>query len=223
MSFKRKLLQKLQYWIRPYFTYKAGVKVSIWATGVHHVTFEGGTTVPEFCGFSDRTHIGFRSTLGTNNFFGGKVKLGKYCQIGRDVAFHPTNHPISHVSTYINAQLFEGNLKKFKTEQEIVLGNDVWVGHGVIVLSGVRVGNGAILAAGSVVTRDVSPYSIVAGNPAKEVRKRFSDQVISELEDLNWWDMSESELQRIKPLFLMDLSEIKSVQAILKALESTYS
>lgn len=218
MSFKRKFLQKLQYWIRPYFKYKDGVKVSLWATGAHHVIFEGGNTVPEYCGFSDRTYIGFRSTLGTNNFFGGKVTIGKYCQIGRDVAFHPTNHPISHVTTYINSQLFDGTLKNFKTEEEIVLGNDVWVGHGVIVLSGVRVGNGAILAAGSVVTKDVSPYSIVAGNPAKEVRKRFTEQVISEMEELKWWDMNETELERIKPLFLMDLSEVKSIQSILKVL-----
>jgi acetyltransferase-like isoleucine patch superfamily enzyme len=211
----RRFLQRIS---RPYYSVEPGSKVSFWTTGIHHVVFGGGNGIPEDCAFADRTSLGYRTTLGTNNYFGGKVTVGKYCQIGRDVAFHPTNHPTTHITTYINAQLFGGEMKQFKTEAEIFLGNDVWVGHGVIVLSGVNVGNGAILAAGSVVTKDVSPYSIVAGNPAKEIRKRFSDRVIAELENLNWWDWSDDELMKIKPLFLMDLSSLNSIQPILESL-----
>lgn len=221
MGLKSKLRRFLQRISRPYYSIEPGNKVSFWTTGVHHVVFGGGNGVPEDCVFADKTHLGFRTTLGTNNFFGGKVTVGKYCQIGRDVAFHPTNHPISHVTTYINSQLFGGELKQFKSEAEIFIGNDVWVGHGVIVLSGVGVGDGAILAAGSVVTKNVSPYSIVAGNPAREIRKRFSDQVIAELEALKWWDMREDELLKIKPLFLMDLSSHTSIEPILKKLLAT--
>ena len=202
---KLKILRKLQQWSKPYFDYKNGVKVSFWASGIHHVEFEGGNIVPENCVFSDRTKLGFRTTLGTNNFFGGKVTIGKYCQIGRDVAFHPTNHPISFPTTYVNSQLFGGELKSLKTEKPITLGHDIWVGHGVIILAGVTVGNGAILAAGSIITKDVEPYSIVAGNPARLIRKRFSDQSIEELEKLKWWDLSDQELEKIKPYFFKEL------------------
>ncbi len=206
---KLKIIRKLQSWVKPYLTYEKGVKVSFWASGIHHVEFEGGNIVPEYCVFSDKTRLGYRTTLGTNNFFGGKVSIGKYCQIGRDVAFHPTNHPISFPTTYVNSQLFEGELKSLKTEKPITLGNDIWVGHGVIILAGVTVGNGAILAAGSVITKDVEPYAIVAGNPAKLIRKRFSDKSIEELQNLKWWDKSDSELENLKPFFFKDLNEIE--------------
>jgi len=211
----RRLLQRLS---RPYYIQKQDNHISFWTTGVHHVEFGGGNRIPEDCAFADKSQLGFRTTLGTNNYFGGKVTIGKYCQIGRDVAFHPTNHPISHLTTYINSQLFEGDLRQFKTESRITLGNDVWVGHGVIVLAGVTVGNGAILAAGAVVTKDVRPYGIVAGNPAKEVRRRFSDQIVAELENLKWWDMDEKDLVKIKPLFLSDLTKLDSIEPELRNL-----
>jgi len=206
---KLKLVRKLQSWVKPFFDYKNGVKVSFWASGIQHVQFEGSNIVPEYCVFSDKTKLGYRTTLGTNNFFGGKVTIGKYCQIGRDVAFHPTNHPISHLTTYINSHLFNGELKNLKTERPIEIGHDVWIGHGVIVLAGVTVGNGAILAAGSVVTKSVESYTIVAGNPAKPVRKRFSDEIIEEIQILKWWDKSDEELESIKPMFFRDFSDSK--------------
>jgi acetyltransferase-like isoleucine patch superfamily enzyme len=219
MSFKSRIFQKIQYWVRPYFKFKNDVKVSFWATGAHHVTFGGSNTVPEYCAFSDSTHLGFRTTLGTNNFFGGKVTIGKYCQLGRDLAFHPTNHPVSYMTTYINNNLFNGELKSLKTEKPIKIGNDVWIGHGVIVLAGVTVGDGAILAAGSIVTRDVEPYSIVAGNPAKPIRKRFSEELIQDLQNLKWWDKSDEELDLLKPLFFIDLAEDSSIHPILSQIQ----
>ena len=75
----------------------------------------------------------------------------------------------------------------------------------------VTIGNGAILAAGSVITKDVEPYAIVAGVPAKEIRKRFSDTIIQEIETLQWWDKSEQELEKIKPLFFKDFSNRHSI------------
>lgn len=208
----RRFLQRIS---KPTYTIGKDNQVSFWTTGVHHARFGGGNLIPENCAFADRTQLGFRTTLGTNNYFGGKVVLGKYCQIGRDVAFHPTNHPISHLTTYINRQLFNGELQALKTEQVIRIGNDVWVGHGVIVLAGVEVGDGAILAAGSVVTKNVEPYTIVAGNPAKPIRKRFSEKIIEELLLLKWWDLPEDQILKLKPLFLQNLDEVKSIQDFL--------
>lgn len=111
----------------------------------------------------------------------------------------------------MNGNLFGGELKTLKEDHEIVVGNDVWVGHGAILLGEVRVGNGAILAAGSVVTKDVPPYTIVGGVPARPIRKRFSESVIQEVESLRWWDMSDAELERIKPLFFRNLRDADSL------------
>lgn len=211
-SIRYKFWKKIHEWIHPVYTLEGKAKISFWTSGIHHVQFEGGNLIPDGCAFADKTQLGFRTTLGTNNYFGGKVSLGKYCQVGRDVAFHPTNHPISYLSTYINKQLFEGELKSLKSESPIEIGNDVWIGHGVIVLSGIKVGNGAILAAGSIITKDVPAYAIMAGNPAKVLRKRFSDSLIEELEELKWWDKNDEELEYLKPLFFKNLDGLNSLK-----------
>ena len=163
-----------------------------------------------------KTKLGFRTTLGVHNFFGGHVRIGKYCQIGGYVAFHASNHPITYPTSYINKKLLGGELAKLKNNKPINLGNDVWVGHNVIVLSGVNVGDGAILAAGAVVTKDVAPYSIVGGNPAKEIRKRFSPNVINELLELEWWNMTDREIELNREFFLTDLETVESIKPFLK-------
>lgn len=179
--------------------------------GIQNVTFEGKNAVPDGCNFSGKVKIGFATTLGYRNLLGGTISIGKYCQFGVDVALHATNHPISCMTTYINTNLFDGELKNLKQENAITIGHDVWIGHGVIVVGNVTIGNGAILAAGSVITKDVAPYAIVAGVPAKEIRKRFSDTIIQEIEALQWWDKSEQELEKIKPLFFKDFSNRHSI------------
>lgn len=182
------------------------------AIGYQNAFYEGNNAVPARCQFmGNDIYIGYNTTLGYNNLIGGNVKIGKYCQIGSDVAFHATNHPITYITTYINKNLFSGELKSLKQENKIVIGNDVWVGHGVIVLGNVTIGNGAILAAGSVVTKDVEPYTIVAGVPSKPVRKRYSESIIQELEELKWWDKSEEELEKLKPFFFKDLTDKNSI------------
>lgn len=173
--------------------------------GLHNVTFVGKNKVPNGCVFSGNITVGYATTFGLNNYLYGNISIGKYCQLGIDVALHSTNHPVSYVSTYINKNLFDGELSNLKTVKNITIGNDVWIGHGVIIVGDVTVGNGAILAAGSVVTKDVAPYAIVAGVPAKEINKRFNASVINELEELKWWDKSQNELELIKPLFFKDL------------------
>ncbi len=178
--------------------------------GFMNLSLEGQNAIPEGCSFSGNIHLGYRTTLGRNNLIAGDVRIGKYCQLGMNVAIHATNHPISFLTTYINSRLFDG-LSNLKSQHNIVIGNDVWVGHAAIILEGTSIGNGAIIAAGSVVTKDVEPYTIVAGVPAKEIRKRFSENIINEIEHLEWWNKNDEELQKIKPLFLKDFSKINSI------------
>ena len=111
--------------------------------------------------------------------------------------------------------MFDGELKKLKTNSKTKIGNDVWIGHNVIILSGITIGDGAILAAGSIITKDVEPYTIVAGNPAKTIRKRFSENVIIELLDFKWWDLSNEQIDKNKKLFLTDLTKVESIKNII--------
>lgn len=174
--------------------------------GLQNVIFEGKNAVPDRCNFSGNIRIGYATTLGYNNILSGNIVIGRYCQFGADVALHATNHPICSMTTYVNNNLFQGELQALKEENEIIIGNDVWIGHGVIIVGNINIGNGAILAAGSVVTKDVAPYTIVAGVPAKPIGKRFSDSIIQEIETLQWWDLSQPELENIKQLFFKNFT-----------------
>ncbi|UQD56158.1 CatB-related O-acetyltransferase [Flavobacterium sp. K5-23] len=207
----RKFIKKVLLYFLNTVEKRENVIVSGFSSGLQNVIFEGKNVVPEGCNFSGKIKIGYATTLGSNNLLGGIISIGKYCQLGVDVAIHATNHPLSYMSTYINQNLFQGELKQLKQENKISIGHDVWIGHGVIIVGNVTIGNGAILAAGSVVTKDILPYAIVAGVPAKEIRKRFSDKVINEIETLKWWGKSEAELEEIKLLFFKDFTNKHSI------------
>lgn len=207
----RKFIKKIIYYFLNAIEKKENVMLSGFSRGLQNVTFEGKNAVPDGCNFSGKIKIGKATTFGYNNLLAGNITIGKYCQLGVDVAIHATNHPVSYMSTYINQNLFQGELKELKEEHKIRIGNDVWIGHGVIILGNVTIGNGAILAAGSVVTKDVEPYTIVGGVPAKELRKRYTDTIIIEIEALKWWDKSEQELEKIKPLFFKDFTNKNSI------------
>lgn len=204
-------LKKVIYHILNKSENKQNVKLSGFSRGLQNVTFKGKNAVPDRCNFSGKITIGYATTLGYNNLLGGQIDIGKYCQIGSDVALHASNHPINYLSTYINKNLFNGELKTLKEEKKIEIGNDVWIGHGVIIVGNVKIGNGAILAAGSVITKDVAPYSIIAGVPGKMIKKRFSDQIIKEIEELKWWDFSEEELIKNKKLFFKNFKKQDSI------------
>ena len=131
------------------------VSISGFSRGIQNVTFEGKNVIPDRCNFSGKINIGYATTLGYNNFFAGEIGIGKYCQIGADVAIHTTNHPMNYISTYINKNLFNGDLHSLKETKKVSIGNDVWIGHNVIIVGEVNIGNGAILAAGSVITKSL--------------------------------------------------------------------
>jgi acetyltransferase-like isoleucine patch superfamily enzyme len=145
----------------------------------------------------------------------GQISIGKYCQIGAYVAIHGTNHPITHPSIYINYRLFNGELSKYKVSKPVTVGNDVWIGHAVIILGGVSIGDGAIIGAGSVVTKDVEPYSIVGGNPAKLIRKRFDDNIIKELQEFKWWEKTPEEMSNLRTFLNTDFSKLSSIYEVL--------
>lgn len=180
-------------------------------SGLRQVSFEGENLVPDGCTFSGKVKIGFRTTLGMRNWVHGDVQIGKYCQIGAHVMINATNHPVRYLSTYINKRLFSGELYQLKQEKEIRIGHDVWIGHAAIILGGVSVGNGAVIAAGAVVTKDVPAFSIAAGMPAKVVGRRFSEAVGREIEALAWWDKQDDELEQLKPLFFKNLEDADSI------------
>lgn len=207
----RKIIKKILLYFLNTIEKTDEVMLSGFSRGLQNVSFEGKNAVPDRCNFSGNIKIGYATTLGYNNLLVGNITIGKYCQLGADVALHASNHPMNHMTTYINQNLFNGELKTLKQENKITIGNDVWIGHGVIVVGNVTIGNGAILAAGSVVTKDVKPYTVIAGVPAKEIKKRFSAAIIQEIEALQWWDKSEEELEKIKPLFFKNFSNRNSI------------
>lgn len=129
-----------------------------------------------------------------------KLKIGKYCSIacGAKFLFTSANHTLSSLSTYPFPIFFEeweldaANVADaWDNRGDIVLGNDVWIGFEAVILSGVTIGDGAVVGARTVVTKDVPPYTIVGGVPAKLIRKRFSDDVIAKLSEIRWWDRPE--------------------------------
>lgn len=143
-----------------------------------------------------------------------KLRIGKFCQFAHGSIFitSSANHPMSGFSTY--------PFRVFKPEtmgdyldlpfKDTVVGHDVWLGYGAIIMSGVTIGSGAIIAAGSVVTKDVPPYSIVGGNPAKVLRQRFSDSVIVDLLAIKWWDWSVDKIEaNLKAIEGADIDALK--------------
>lgn len=151
------------------------------------------------------------------DFIGDKLIIGKFCQIGAGVEFvmNGANHQMNAVSTY-PFYIFGSWDQSAPSKEDLpfkgdtVVGNDVWIGQNSTILPGVHIGDGAIIGLNSVVTRDVLPYTIVAGNPAKAVRKRFDDELIDLLLKLKWWDKSIEEINALIPLLsCSDLAKVK--------------
>ena len=137
------------------------------------------------------------------DFIGDKLIIGKFCMIASGVTFimNGANHLSDAFSTYPFAifghnwaNAMEG--KTYPTKSDTIIGNDVWIGYNATIMPGVKIGDGAIIATNSTVTKDVAPYAIVGGNPAKEIKKRFSDEDIEKLLELQWWDWDIEKITR---------------------------
>ncbi len=144
----------------------------------------------------NETTIGdFSYCAGYNQIF--YANIGKFCSIASFVRINPGNHPTytrvaQHHFTYRSAMFgFGENDEAFfdwRRQDLVTIGNDVWIGHNATIMPGVTIGNGAVIGTGAVVTKDVEPYSIVVGVPAKKIKMRFSDDLIERIQRTAWWD-----------------------------------
>jgi chloramphenicol O-acetyltransferase type B len=137
-----------------------------------------------------------------------RLLIGSFCSIGSGAAFIMAGnqgHRNDWVSTFpfywmSDVPAFAGAENGYRPAGDTVIGNDVWIGSEAIVMPGVRIGDGAVIGTRAVVTRDVAPYAIVGGNPAREIRKRFDDARIALLLELRWWAWTEDQLHQAMPL-----------------------
>ena len=155
------------------------------------------------------------------DFNGDKLIIGKFCQIAQGVNFvmNGANHQMNAVTTF-PFYIFEGWEQKTPPSDEMplkgdtVIGNDVWIGQNATILPGVHIGDGAIIGLNSVVGSNVEPYTIVAGNPAKPIRKRFDDELTDILLRFKWWDLKTEEINGLIPI--LTCSDLQKVKSILK-------
>jgi phosphonate metabolism protein (transferase hexapeptide repeat family) len=154
------------------------------------------------------------SAIGDYTYLMERVQLdyatvGRFGNVAADVRLGPTNHPIdrptAHHFTYRAAMYDMGeddeSIFEWRADQPVDVGHDVWLGHGALVLPGVTIGNGAVVAAGAIVTHDVDPYTVVAGVPAEPIRRRFSPEVAGRIEATRWWEWDHETLAERLPAF----------------------
>ena len=156
------------------------------------------------------------------DFIGDKLIIGKFCQIASGVEFimNGANHQMNAVTTFPFYTLEGWDMEPplmddLPLKGDTVIGNDVWIGQNAVILPGVHIGDGAIIGANSVVGSNVEPYTLVAGNPARVIRKRFDDELIGYLLAFKWWDKSIEEINGLIPI--LTSSDLESVKEELRA------
>lgn len=165
----------------------------------------------------ERSKIGKCSSMGTLSA-AYDSEIGKFCSIARECYIGGASHPLDRVSTsgcFYLASNFTGvcyDENDYNWHTHTTIGNDVWLGIRTIVLGGVNIADGAVVGAGSVVTKDIGPYEIWAGNPARFIRKRFNDEIIQQLLELKWWDWNDNQLYKYGNKFISVEELLKSVR-----------
>ncbi|OIP58218.1 MAG: hypothetical protein COX79_00095 [Candidatus Levybacteria bacterium CG_4_10_14_0_2_um_filter_36_16] len=167
-----------------------------------NVVFGKNVNIYPSCTVAGKCEIGDYSTINRKVWI-RNTKIGKFVSIGPECVMNPENHNTSQsISTYGLIYHFLGvnATRKYRLEnkkdKEVVIGNDVWIGMRSIIMSGVTIGDGVVIGANAVVTKDVEPFTIVGGVPAKFIRKRFDDQIIKKLVKIKWWDWKTEEIKK---------------------------
>ncbi|WP_235897637.1 DapH/DapD/GlmU-related protein [Neoaquamicrobium microcysteis] len=136
------------------------------------------------------------------------TSIGKFCSIAANVRINALEHPMERVTThkvtyrpneYFKFLGVDQTFRERRRAKQVRIGNDVWIGHGAVIMPGVNVGDGAVVGANAVVTKDVAPYEIVAGMPARRLRMRFAEEVAARLQALAWWDWPAEKLAQAIP------------------------
>ncbi len=162
-----------------------------------------------------------RNVLYLYPFMQDRLIIGKFCAIAKDVKFimNGANHKLCGISTYPFSIFGSGWERITPTKEELpyrgdtVVGNDVWIGYDSLIMPGVKIGDGAVIAARSVVAADVAPYTIVGGNPAKLIRQRFPAETISKLLQIKWWDWDSEKITRnLEIIISADVSGLSAVE-----------
>lgn len=156
-------------------------------------------------------HVMLENTsVGEYSYVGTEVRLnytsvGKYCSIGPGVyaglGVHPTSTFVSTSNRFYTSNPGDKNKPYFEDYKNTIIGNDVWIGAGTILIDGVKIGNGAVIGAGAVVTKDVPPYAVAVGIPAKVIKYRFNEEEINFLQEFNWWDKDRLWIEKNTMLF----------------------
>jgi acetyltransferase-like isoleucine patch superfamily enzyme len=208
----KKIIRSILFWARP---------EPFSSAGVHHTSTVHESTLEQPVRVNKESYL-YNCKVGAHTYFAGyntamNADIGRFCSIAKNVAIGPGMHPThTFVSTspyfwspsgQTGASLVKQSL--FKETGKVSIGHDVWIGQNVVILDDVSVGNGAIIAAGAVVNKDVPPYAIVGGIPARIIKMRFNPEQIAFLESFRWWEKSEDWYRE----HLAEMSDIQKMMA----------
>jgi len=182
-------------------------KISNSAIIAKNVTLADFIYIGENVTIQSNSKIDNYSYINPNSIIYSNTKIGKFCSIGRNVEIGLPQHPTNFLSTHP----FQASVDLFKEDRDyfdikrvdwefngsVEIGNDVWIGAKASIKSDIKIGDGVIIGAGAVVTKDIEPYSIVVGIPAKVIKMRFNQEIIDQLLDLQWWNLSLKQLSNI--------------------------
>ena len=188
----------------------------------------GDESIIRFSNLDEKVEIGRRNTIdhvtiGKGTYTGEfciikYCSIGKYCSVSWNVSIGGANHEIERLSSSPLHRIFGNPAEQYKSfeEEQINIGNDVWIASGVTINRGVKVGDGAVIGAGAVVTKDVPPYAVVVGVPAKVLRFRFEQRIIDELLEIKWWNWPQEKLNKARSLFEEEatISTIKKMKEL---------
>ena len=180
----------LRYYNRKHDTKIRSIYASTKAKYGRDVLIDYNTVVEENVDIGDYSYV-------NKNSYIENCTIGKYCSVSSGVFICPAEHTLSNISTH---PFFEPENKKIQ-RKPVVIGNDVLISLNAIILEGVTVNNGAVIAAGAVVTKDVKPYEIVGGVPARHIGYRFTDEEIESIENTEWWNWDRSKIERNRRFF----------------------